>query len=374
MTRLLLVEALRRYGAGLALVLLAGGWLWRSLPPWVLRDGWWALSVPAQLASLFAGVLVYLGLTAPVVRLLLRSDRLEYWRQFAIAPAQWRTLQRGQLLIVHTPAAITVAYLLAPGGPALCIAGLGLSLVVMLGSGRAVAQLGDRPHRSRRRHVPPRGRVITLARLSMLALRRQQSMHLRAVVAGQLGLLGFAALGVSHVAAVEPQAGPPLLRTLAIVAAITASSAVVVAVRALDRDRWFLDTFTISPGPELSARVLLGVFVGLPTLFGSGLAALPLGLHWGLAGLALGITAALWGAAFGARIAAAAEARRDLHRPRPAVFVLRFVYGLALVHTVGPLALGTAALVEAALARRALVRAATTRARFETTTVEDDHG
>lgn len=376
MTRLLLVEALRRYGAGLALVMLGGGWMWRSLPPWVIRNAWWRLSLGPQLGWLALAFVGYVALTAPIVRLLLRSARLEYWRQFPIPPSQWARLQRGHLVALHTPAAIVLAYLLAPAG----VIAAGLAFVVgsalWVGSGRFVARLGGRRRVSSRisSWTFARGRSVALARVLGLALRRQQGMHLRAVVAAQVGLLGFAVLGVAHVASVEPQAGPPLVRTLAIVAAMACSSGILVAVRAVDRDRWFLDTLSVAPGPELSARVVLGLLLGVPTIVGTAIAAAPLGPVRALWGLGLGVSATVWAAAFGSRIAAAAEARRDLHRSRPAVFVLRFAYGLALVHVVGPMALAVAALAETVLARRSLIDAAATRARFETTTVEDDHG
>ena len=372
MTRLLLVEALRRYGAGLALVMLGGGWMWRSLPPWVIRDAWWALSVGPRIGWLAAALVGYVGLTAPIVRLLLRSERLEYWRQFPIPPRRWMSLHRGHLLVLHAPAALALAYMLAPAGMIATGSSVVVGSAVLIGSGPFVARLGGRRRVSAR--VVARGRGLALARVLGLALRRQQGMHLRAVVAAQMGLLGFAALGVAHVASVDPDAGPPLVRTLAVVAAMAVSSAIVVAVRAVDRDRWFLDTLSVAPGPELSARLVLGILIGVPTIVGTALAAAPLGrgsVPWGLA---LGATAVIWGAALGSRIAAAAEARRDLHRSRPAVFVLRFAYGLALVHVLGPIAIAMAALGEATLARRSLLDAAATRARFETTTVEDDHG
>lgn len=376
MTRLLLVEALRRYGAGLALVMLGGGWMWRSLPPWVIRDAWWRLSVGARIGWLVVALVGYVALTAPIVRLLLRSRRLEYWRQFPIPPSQWASLQRGHLLALHVPAAIALAYLLAPAGVIASASAIAVGSALLVGSGRFVARLDGRRRVSSRfsSRTLVRGRGLALARVLGLALRRQQAMHLRAVVVAQVGLLGFAILGVSHVASVEPDAGPPLVRTLAVVAAMAVSSAILVAVRAVDRDRWFLDTLSVAPAPELSARLVLGIVVGVPTILGTAIAAAPLGPAQALWGLGLGASATAWGASFGSRIAAGAEARRDLHRSRPAVFVLRFAYGLALVHVVGPVALVIAALAEAALARRSLIDAAATRARLQTTTVEDDHG
>ena len=370
MTRLLLVDALRRYGTGLAVVLLAGGWLWRSLPPWAIRDAWWRLGPGLAVTSLLAALFGYVGLTAPIVRLLVSSERLEYWRQFPIPPREWTRLRRMHLAALHAPVGIAVAYLLAPGGVVLAGLGTAVALAAVIGSGRRVGRARNAP-RMRTRLVA-RARVTVLARLLAQAWWRRQRMHGRAVLAAQVGLLGFAALGAAHVASVEPEAGPPLVGTLAVVAAMVAGSTILVAVRAVDRDRWFLDTLSVEPGLELWARLVLGGLAGLPTITGTVIAAALLEQGWWGTGLALCVV--VWAAASGARIAAAAEARRDLHRSRPAVFVLRLAYGLALVHILGPIALGIAAIVEAMLARRALVTAAATRARFETTTVEDDHG
>ncbi|MEM6995228.1 MAG: hypothetical protein AAF721_32245, partial [Myxococcota bacterium] len=236
MTRLLLKDALRRYGVGLSMVVLTGGYLWRSLPPWVVRRWLWSAPWPEAAAVVGVAGVGYALATHAVARQLVSSQRLTYWRQFAIPPRAWQHMHGSHLATMHLPAGVLLVYMLQPGGAP---AAVGVGLVAYVGGlTLQLRRLTGEPSPWPTLRVPfvalP---SATLLRLSVLAILRRRPSAAVVAVGWQIGLVGLGVLGSVHVAHVEPDAAWPLLRTLVVVGGLAAGSLIPVATRLLDRDR-----------------------------------------------------------------------------------------------------------------------------------------
>jgi hypothetical protein len=369
----LLRDAVRRLGAGIAIAVLPLAWLWRSHPPWDIRAWLWSRDDAGTIAALVGLPIAWAILTAPLVRLLLRSARLEYWRQFPIPRAQWFLLHARNLLCIDVPGVAVAGYLFAPLHDRAMILGASVAALLLALAAQIVISIAPLP----RMLVSPRARtkVGALVRLYVVAVLRRDRAPLWLALALQVGAIAYAWIGVGNVAHDEPAAAQSLIGGAAVLCCVVASWLVLRAQRAVDRDRWYLDAQAgVDPITELLARVLVGIGFAVPLLVGLGVAAVPLG------GPAVGravlsvIAVAIWAAVGFVRIGARAEARLRLHTPQHVPATLLAAYGLAVVLVLDPLALLLAAAAEVAIGRRALVRATLARTRFETTQREDDHG
>lgn len=376
MTRLVLRDATRRYGAGLTFLVLTGGYLWRSLPPWVIRDWLWALPSRQVALVVFGAASAYLLITYPVARQLVASERLSYWRQFAIPVRCWRNMHARHLAIANAPAAATLLYLTAPAKAATAFAVTAVAYPILLALQWQLVSIVPQA-RSGLALPEPRTPWGAIARLYGLTVWRRERTCVALSLGWQLGLMGLCVLGSFHVAEQQPRAAWPLIRTLTVASALAGAWPALVAARAIDRDRWFLDSLGIPGRTEATGRLVLGLALCGPTLIASWLAGSTQGIAAaGYAGL-LGLSAAVFAAAAYFSIAVTSEARRDLHSPRTAAVAGRAAYGAALLHldpVLGPLALLAAAVVEVSLGLRSTSVATDARTRLETTTNEDDHG
>lgn len=368
----LLRDAVRRLGAGIAIGVLPLAWVWRSDPPWEMRAWLWALDGAGTIAALVGLPIAWAILTAPLVRLLLRSARLEYWRQFPIPRVQWFFVHARNLLCIDAPGVAIAAYLFAPLHDRAMIVGASVGALVIALAAQIVIAIAPLP----RMLVSPRARtkVGALVRLYGVAVVRRDRAPLWLALALQAGGIAYAMIGVANVAHDEPAAAWSLIGGTAVLCCVIASWLVLRAQRAVDRDRWYLDAQAgVDPGSELFARVLVGIGFALPILIGLAFAALPL-QPLGVARATITVVVvATWAAAGFVRIGARAEARLRLHTPQHVPGTLMVVYGFLVVLLFDPLVLVMAAALEVAIARRALVRATAARTRFETTDREDDH-
>jgi hypothetical protein len=373
MRALLLRDAVQRLAAGAALGVALSAWLWRSWPPWEVRAWLWGLDGVPALAAALGVPLAWALLCTPVIRILLRSARLEYWRQFPISRAQWIALHAVHLACIDAPAIGIAIYLLAPLAEPWRIAAAAVAaLAVVVAAQVALAQV-EVPR------VPvwlrSRTAVGALWRLHAITVLRRDRSAVWLTLAVQILAVGYAVVGVANVAREEPQAAWSLLHGGAIAGSFAAAWLVLRAQRAIDRDRWYLDALPgVRPSTELLARVLVGATFATPTIVGLGLAAAPLGVVDLVAAGLHALVAAGWAAAGFTRIGARAEAHARLGAPQSVPTLVLVVYGACVLVLVGPLALLFAAALELALAHRALARATALRTRFETTNRQDDHG
>lgn len=423
LSTLVLRDAARAYGVGVALVLLPQVYLFREWPPWTIRDALHGLS-PSSRASFMAAAHVAYGLaTAPIVRQLLASERLRWWWALPLPARWWRALHLRHLVLLSAPWLAAIVYGVIPlavteglaGATASGLAFIMLTLagqiavvsvadrraawvgVVLLAWGLAVAiavltpsavgaglgasalllamrRLG-RPMPERRARV--RGRaggppVLALVRLGWLAARRHDTVALVWGTAVQLGAVALVGLAIVHVGESEPGVAAALRRGLAVVCAAVGTALVLRSVRVLHGDRPLLDTWGIEARHERWARLLLAAAGVLPALLVGSVAlpALgPVGRGWPL-DLMLSTP---WAALGTVRITYALEARRRLHDPRLPRHLLWTGAALVLTGFAGTaLALLPWAVLEAWRLPATQRRADRARLRFETA-VRDDH-
>lgn len=420
---LVLRDARRTYGVGVALALLPLVYLFREWPPWAIRDALHGLP-PRSRALVMAGAHATYGLaTAPVVRQLLASERLRWWWTLPLCVRWWQALHLRHLVILDAPWLLAVAYGVIPlattEGPAsaaacgltfmmLTLAGqvfmvavvdralsftgvvllawaLAVALAVLVPSlvgaglgaltlGLATRRLGRPMPESRAR---ARGRaggppVLALVRLAWLAARRHDTVALIWGTAIQLLAVALAGLALAHVGGHEPGAAAALRRGLAVVCATVGAAVVLRSVRVLHGDRPLLETWGIEARHERWARLLLAAAGGLPAwLVGSlVLPALgPVGRGWPL-DLLLATT---WAALSTTRLTFSLEARRRLHAPRLPRHLLWMATALLITGLAGtPLALLPWAALEAWRLPATQRRADRARRRFETA-ARNDH-
>lgn len=423
LSRLVVRDAVSAYWGGAVLVLLPLVYLWREWPPWAIRDTLVRLSVIDRAWVMAVAHVVYVVVTAPVVRRLLASERLRWWWALPLSAGWWRVLHVRHLVLLDAPWLVAIAYGVAPrfdrGAPvealacagtfmALTLAGqvalvastdrratvsvawlaahaalVALAVVVPLAAGVGVAGLAlwlaverlGRPMpeaRARLRGVAGGHPVVALARLGWLAVSRRERMVVGWGIALQLAAVALVDLGIEHVGAREVAAVAALRRGLAVVCAVVGTAVVLRAVRIVDGDRPWLDSVGIEPRHERGARLLLaamGVFpaaaAGLVVLAWHGAAApewlMDLGIATGWA--ALGVVTMGFGL----------EAGRRLHEPRMPRLLLRM--GLGMLLAVGfetVWALVPWAALDAARLRGLQRRADRARVRLETSR-RDDH-
>lgn len=423
LTALVYRDAARAYGVGLALAVLPFVYLFREWPPWTIRDALHGLPVAERAGWMAAAHAVYGLATLPVTRLLLASERLRWWWALPLPAGWWTRTHLRHLMLLDAPWLIAIGYGVAPlagreglahavaagvgpmattlalqiamistadrsvvvtlgwiGGWAMLVAAA-VWLPALVGGALGLGMLGlasrrlrrPMPERSARRRGSAGGPpVLALARLGWLAVRRREPVAVVWGLVVQLATVGLAALAVVRADAIEPESVAALLRGLALVSAVVGTSVSLRAIRLLDGDRSWLDSWGIDPHHERFARLLLAAagvlpaaLVGAPLLAGLD----PLGRAWLLelllatAWASLGIVAAGF----------ALEAKRDLRRPLLARALLRMGAGLTLVGFAGTgLILVPWAVLDAMRLPSAQHRADRARLRFETTR-RDDH-
>ncbi|MCX4247711.1 hypothetical protein [Paraliomyxa miuraensis] len=386
---LVLRDAVRAQGAGVALVLLPLVYLFREWPPWVIRDTLHALP-DGERAGVLAMAHAGYGLaTAPLHRQLLASERLRWWWALPLPAGWWRGLHLWHLGLLGAPwlgaivygvlglvpraggleaitsgvafGALSIAWpvalvsvldrhvawrglvvlgwagsvavaVMVPGPIALCLAAPGLGL--------AVRRLG-RPMpeaRARASGVAGGHPVLALARLCWLAVRRRDGVAVAWGVAVQLGAVALGGLALSHVGTTEPETARALLRGLAVVAATVGTAVVLRASRLVHGERPWMDSWGIDPRHERRARWLLAACGVLPA-FVLGALWLPwvgpspssLGAGWSLQ---LGL-ATIWAASTTTRMSFSLEAERRLQDSRLPRHLLWMAAALLLVGVAG---------------------------------------
>lgn len=371
MTRLLLRDGLQRYRTGLVLVLLGGAYLWRSIPPWVVQRWLWAQSRTDALLVATAVAVGYVVVTLRVARTVVASERLSYWRQFAIERSAWRRLVGTNLAVVHLPWLGTVGYMLMPAPTVVVVTVAPAVWLATVAVHAAIAPRLEPSIRLRRRRAPTSA-AAALSRLYQLTVWRREPNLATGSLVGQSGLMALTVLGSWHVARVEPDAVWLLLRTLGVLGGVFAGWPVLAALRSVDRDRWLLDSLAVDIRDETRAHLRLGLRFGVVTIIGTTVAGLSLGPRGAAEGLAVGVLAVVFGTVAMSDVATTGEANRDLHGERAGAVTVRVVAAGVAVHLHVAVLLALV-LAQALRARRQIIGAAAVRRRFETTTRDDDH-
>lgn len=420
---LVLRDASRAYGVGVALAVLPLAYLVREWPPWAIRDALHGLPAGERAGVLAAAHAVYGLATAPLCRQLLASERLRWWWTLPLPAAWWQGLHLRHLVLLDAPWLLAIGYgvtgLVAREGVSSAItSGLAFAALTLAGQ-IALASVADRSlvwagavllawavavavavvvagpltlvlgalvlapaaWRLRRPFPEPRAQgrgraggppVLALARVGWLAVRRRDGVAVTWGVLVQLGAVALVGLAAVHVGASEPAAVRALLCGAAVVCATIGAALVLRSVRLVHGDRPLMDTWGIEPRHERRARLLLAGLGVLPALL-VGSVALPwlhpVGRAWPLElGMALG-----WAALDAVQLVFALEASRRLHEPRLPRHLLRLGAALVLVGAAGTTAVllpwAALAAVRMSTAQR---RADAARQRFETAE-RDDH-
>jgi hypothetical protein len=408
-------DAARVHGMGVAAVLLPFVYLWREWPPWLVRSSIMAMPAATQAAFVLLAILAYVRLTRSPVRTLLASQRLSIWRTLPLTRGFWRRTHALHLVLLDVPWLGVIAYAVAPRAttPAVLawISAAGLTIALQV----STVAFADRPRvrlglaaalvavtcavwlsrsaelaatlgaslfvlaylrladpfpepRARSLRVRPwlggPGRAWT--RLLLVAWLRRHPLALAGTVVGQLMGVAGVVLAERRVGTIDPQGVLLLSRFVAVLGAWLGASALLQAVRALDRDRGWLDALPLPRRAEQAARIGVALVGAAPTWLGLVLVS-PAPLE--------AIVAALWAATAMASLVAGRERARALHDRLVERIVGSVAAALALALAVGH----TAVLLPWAAwsmlrADRRLHDAASVRARFETPRTDDDHG
>ena len=408
-------DAARLHGMGVAVVVLPLVYLWREWPPWAIRSAIEALPAATQAGVVLVAIAGYARLTAAPVRTLLASQRLQLWRTLPLSRGFWRRTHGLHLLLLDAPWLGVIAYAVAlrPTTPAVLawISAVGLTIALQVSAiayvDRPRARIGvhalaiglslatwlsrsaelagavglvmatlsylrladpfaEPPAAARRILGRLAGPARAWARLLFVAWLRRAPLFFAGTILGQI--LGVAAVVLAdrHVGAIDPDGVLALARFVAVLGGWVGASALLQSVRAIDRDRAWLDALPLTRRAEHRARLHVAILGGAPTwVLLAVLSPAPLEA----------LAAAAWAAAAMADLVAGRERARTLHDRLVERIVLAVAVALAAALATGH----TAALLpwaawSAARAYRRLDEAADVRARFETPREGDDHG
>ncbi|MCA9690149.1 MAG: hypothetical protein KC636_11110, partial [Myxococcales bacterium] len=352
--------------------------------------------------------------TAPLLRLLLASERLRFWWTLPLPGWWWRALHLRHLLLLNAPWLAAIGYgvatepdvgAAAASGVAFMAWTIAAQIVIVAVADRsaiitvgalllwalgavagvllppypgaavgltaatlAVIRLG-RPMpeaRTRYRGVAGGRPAIALALAGGLAVARRDRLAIAWGLACQVAAVALLFLAIAHVGASEPAPVRSLQRGLAIVCAVIGATLSLRAVRLLDGDRSWLDSWGIAPRHERHARLLIAgcgalpaALIGAPALAYAG----EVGRLWLVD---LGVATA-WATLHLVTRGFAAEAARRLHEPQlPRLLLHTFAAVVIVVGVRSELALLPWALLDAARLAAVQRRAERTRLRFET--------
>lgn len=407
-------DAARLHGVGAAVVILPFVYLWREWPPWLVRATVLAMPAPQQAIVALGAIVVHARVGAAPVRTLLSSQRLALFRTLPVSRGFWRRTHALHLLLLDAPWFAVLAYAVAtrPAVPAVLawISAAGLTVALQVGAlaladrprlslgaasgaialvaltwlvpsasaaavlglgllGAAYVRLGEPlPEPSVAVHRLPgsRGPARAWARLLLLVWLRRAPLLAAATLGVQV--LGVAAIVLArmHVGDRDPVGIALLSRFVAVLGAWAGASALLQAVRGLDRDRAWLDALPLSLRDEHRARIGIALVAAAPTWVGLAFVS-PRPLE--------GLFAAVWAAAAMASLVAGRERARALHRRLVERLVLTGFVALVLALGIGhTIVLVPWAAWATPKARRRLLDATLVRARFETPRENDDHG
>src|SRR5690606_2054947 len=114
LTGLVYRDAAAAYWAGLAIVLMPMIYLLQAWPPPAIRAAIRELERWPQIELLVAVYAGYLFATHGLVRVLLASTRLAWWRQLPLSTNWWRLLHLRHLLLLDALYLLVVGYGLEP--------------------------------------------------------------------------------------------------------------------------------------------------------------------------------------------------------------------------------------------------------------------
>ncbi len=403
----------------MAAALLPFVYLFREWPPSEIRA---ALTRAPALSRgiVVVGVLIAYGVaTAPLVRILVASRRLELLRTLPLSRGFWQQVHAGHLALLGVPIWGAIAYGVANAGAygACCGAVLGVSVVwtsqilglalsdrprlraglLVLVAGLAVLTVAFAPgpgallgavglvaavvrlrgsfpavRPPRRRGAARRSkRAVAIARALRRGWVRRAPAQATWTFAMMATVAGLTVFGVAQVHVVEPTAAASMIRGAAILGGMSGAASVLHAVRATDRDRWWWDYLPCADDDELSARVLVGATVIGPL----SLALLATALWWGWIGLAVEVVVAVsWAVTFVVAFVARRERASELSRAAaPAILAVTAVAAVGAIGVRSTWVLAPWLVVAGLAARRDTTRARRARRRFETYREDDDH-
>lgn len=115
LTRLVFQDAKRPIIWGFGLFISLALFVSRHLPPWDVRNALQTSDPLTQVLLLYSALLLYAFWTRSVVRILVRSKRLEYFKHFPFSQKQWAFLHLRNLMGLNVPWSILSFYVLCTG-------------------------------------------------------------------------------------------------------------------------------------------------------------------------------------------------------------------------------------------------------------------
>jgi hypothetical protein len=420
--QLVLGDGMRAIASVLVPVVLVLAWIQRSTPPPEIRRSVLELDAPARALALVLVTIAIAVASAPAVRVVLASARLGLVRSLPVSAGWWQRTHALHLVIVNAPFWAVLGYGIAPiaaedalAGFALAIAGVGVLVAVQVaivamadrsllvrtasvsifagivalawasgspevaalvgvGAGTvAVVRMGrpwPEPRSRAAQQLRLRTPALAWARLLLVVWRRRAANHLAFVLGLQIAALAMVAL--ASMRDVAEGAWNPLLHGVVVAGSLVGASAVLVAVRAVDRDRWWFDATPLRSVDEHLGRALVGLVGAAPSLVLGTVIALGAGAP--LASVLAPVVTSVWAVVATLDVLAGREHARVLQAPAWRRFVVVIVLGELLALVVGVAALVPWIAIAAVRAPRRLALADAVRRRFELATKEDDHG
>jgi hypothetical protein len=411
---LVLRDAARAHGGGVAIVAFAAVFLMRAWPPAEIRAAIGGMDPTARAIVLVAALVVHARLTAGPVRTLVGSRRLALWYALPIARGWWQRTHAIHLLaldlpwlgviayavarspvdvaIAHAFAAIattlalqihgvaladrprprvlaivgiaaitTIAWSLESPWPPVAVAGV----LVMIALHRLRDPIAEPTVRTRARRSIADGPVRAWTRLLLRAWIVRYRLVAIVIIAFELVLVAAVALAWRHVGDDEPIAIAWMVRIAAMLGAYVGATAILLAVRGVARDRELVDTLPLPVTVEHRARLGVALVVASPMLLvGVGSPARAVET----------IVAIAWASTATADLVAGRERARAIAEPVIGRWIGIATLAIAIVILVGHAGALVVWIAIANLrARRRLAAAAIVRARFETTPDDDDH-
>lgn len=102
-TRLVWLDAARSFATAMGIIVAVQAFIVRYIPPWVIRDEVQRANSSSRSVGLVILLLVYVGLTTPLVRVLMGSRRLQVFRHWPVPASVWRRLHGKHLLWLNLP-------------------------------------------------------------------------------------------------------------------------------------------------------------------------------------------------------------------------------------------------------------------------------
>jgi hypothetical protein len=415
-------DGTRALAGTLVPLVLVLGWIARTTPPPEIRRV--VLGLDASERALALGITLFAVVlaSAPAVHIALASQRIALLRALPLSAAWWQRTHALHLFVVDAPWWAALGYGIAPiagadatSGLSLAIAGAGTltaaqvvplaladrpllarwavvaALVAIaattwsLPDPRPAAVVGaiafacalvrmrrpwPEPHTRSTRPMRLRSAALAWARLLFAAWCRRAPSHVAFVLAVQLAALAMVALAAARDVADGPWVA--LSRGVVVAGALLGASSVLVAVRVIDRDRWWFDATPLSTAAEHRGRLVVAIAGASPSLVVGTVVAIAHAAP--TADAVAPLVATAWAVTVALDLVAGRERARALHQAAWRRWLLAAVLGELLALAVGVAALLPWIAVATVRGPRRLADVASVRRRFELHAEHDDHG